>query len=55
LWHGEKIKKTFWGIDHNGEFGLYQLWFLPFGLKNNHSKFLRVGDWVFVGLAFVKC
>jgi hypothetical protein len=28
---------------------------LAFWLKNDHAKFLRVGNWVFVGLAFVKC
>jgi hypothetical protein len=40
---GDKIKKTInWGIDRNGEFGLYQLLFLLFGLKNDLANFLKV-------------
>jgi hypothetical protein len=44
LKEGDKVKKTFWGIDPHGKDCLYQWKFLPFGLKNAHVKFQNVMD-----------
>jgi hypothetical protein len=42
LMEGDKVKTTFWGIDHHGKEYLYLWKFLPFGLKNNPTKFQKV-------------
>ncbi len=55
LKEGDKVKMTFWGIDHYGKDCLYQWWFLPFSLKNAPAKFQRVMDRVLARLGFAKC
>jgi len=44
LKEGDKVKTTFWGIDHHWKDCLYKLKFLPFCLKNAFGKFKRVMD-----------
>jgi len=44
LKEGDKVKKTFWGIEPHGKDCLYQWKFLPFGLKNALVEFQRLMD-----------
>jgi len=55
LREGDKVKTTFWGIDPHGKDCLYQLNFLPFGLKIANVEFQQVMDQVLAGLTFAKC
>ncbi len=51
---GNKVKTTFWGIDHHEKDCLYQWKFFPFGLKNALIKFQRVMDRALTSLGFAK-
>jgi len=53
LKEGDKVKMTFWSIDHHWKDCLYPWKFLPFGLKSAFEKFQRIMDQMLVG--FVKC
>ncbi len=52
---GLKVKMTFWGIYPHGKDCLYEWQFLPFGLNNALTKFLKVMDQVLARLGFAKC
>jgi hypothetical protein len=55
LKEGDKVKTTFWGINHHGNDCLYQWQFLPFGFKNALAKFQSVMDRVLARVGFAKC